>query len=375
MDERNKNIGTTDLTYAEFAKSAGVSVRQFRAWTAKTNFAKEFVRICGSRVSCAEVADLCKPVLTKLDCLPQEGMLQFAYESLSAGLYPYSGAPHTSKTLKSGLRFYLTVLARLLDLERESAFDPLLDYLPVTQDEMEASPVTGQCERFRQVVKKSGYRELLRIGREIMPFDPAGHTFGVRHIAVHIARQAARAGLPVDVAMVGAASLAHDIGKFGCRGEDTQRIPYLHYYYTWKWLEDNGMPDIAHIAANHSTWDLEFENLPIESLILIYSDFRVRADKKKEGGEKTVVCTLKQARDRIFEKLADMNAEKRLRYETVYKKLTISSGFWSPTASTRTRTTTNRSRTTKRTRRCSHRERSSARSAIMRSTTTSTSCA
>lgn len=321
MDERKKNIGTADAYYTEFAKSAGVTLRQFRAWTAKTSFVKEFTRICGGRVSCAEVATLCEPVLMKMEALPEEGMLKFAYESISVGLYPYSGAPSTSKALKSGLRFYLSVLSRLLDLERESAFDPLLDYLPVTKEEMETSPVAEQCERFLQVVRKSGYRELLRIGKEIMPFDPAGHTFGVRHIAVHIARQAARAGLPVDVAMVGAASLAHDIGKFGCRGEDTQRIPYLHYYYTWKWLEDNGMPDIAHVAANHSTWDLEFENLPIESLILIYADFRVRADKKKEGGETTVVCSLKQARDRIFNKLADMDDEKRRRYETVYKKL------------------------------------------------------
>jgi nicotinic acid mononucleotide adenylyltransferase len=321
MDERNKNTGMADAFYTEFAKSAGVTLRQFRAWTAKTSFAKEFTRLCGNRVSCAEVAALCKPVLIKLDGLPEEGMLPFAYESLSAGLYPYSGAPSTSKALKNGLRFFLTVLSRLLDLERESAFDPLLDYRPVTKDELEASPVAAQCERFLQVIRKSGYRELLRIGREIMPFDPAGHTFGVRHIAVRIARQAARAGMPVDVAMVGAASLAHDIGKFGCRGEDTQRIPYLHYYYTWKWLEDNDMPDIAHVAANHSTWDLEFENLPIESLILIYADFRVRADKKKEGGEVTIVCTLRQARDRIFNKLADMDDEKRRRYETVYKKL------------------------------------------------------
>ncbi len=310
-----------DAYYAEFAKSAGVSVKQLRAWTTKTNFGGEFLRICGNRVSCAEVASLCEPVWKRLSDLPEEGILPFAYESLSAGLYPYSGAPRSSKALKGALKFYFTVLSRLLDLERESAFDPLLDYRPVTQEEIGSSLIAEQCIRFADVVKKSGYRELLRIGREIMPFDPAGHTFGVRYVAVHTARQAARAGLPVDVAMVAAASLAHDIGKFGCRGEDRQRIPYLHYYYTWKWLEAAGVPDIAHIAANHSTWDLEFENLPIESLILIYADFRVRADRLENGTEQPCVCTLRQARDRIFNKLADMTAEKRLRYETVYKKL------------------------------------------------------
>ena len=68
----------------------------------------------------------------------------------------------------------------------------------------------------------------MRIGREIMPFDPASHTIGVHHIALATARQAAAAGLPVDVALVSASALSHDIGKFGCRGEDASRIPYLH---------------------------------------------------------------------------------------------------------------------------------------------------
>jgi hypothetical protein len=140
-------------------------------------------------------------------------------------------------------------------------------------------------------------------------FDPAGHTFGVRHVAVHTARQAKRAGLPVDVALVACTALSHDIGKFGCRGEDMPRIPYLHYYYTWKWLEERNMPDIAHIAANHSTWDLEFENLPIESLILIYADFRVRAERGADGKDITIVSPLTESRDRFFVKLADMTPE------------------------------------------------------------------
>ena len=119
----------------------------------------------------------------------------------------------------------------------------------------------------------------MRLGRETMPFDPASHPIGVHSLALHMARQAKMAGMTVDVPLVSAASLAHDIGKFGCRGQDAQRIPYLHYYYTDRWLTEQGLPRIAHIAANHSTWDLEFENLSLESLILIYADFRVRGTR------------------------------------------------------------------------------------------------
>ena len=321
MDERTASAGALDALYAELAKNTGVTNRQLRAWTAKTGFDAAYAAMLGKRVCCASAAELCAPLIRHLGELPQEGLLSYAYEALSAGLYPYSGAPRSTKGQKSALKLFLTVLSRLLDAERESAFDPLLDYLPLLQEELDASAVRAQCVLFAEAMKKSCYRELLRIGKEIMPFDPAGHTFGVRHVAVHTARQAKQAGLPVDVALAACAALSHDIGKFGCRGEDMPRIPYLHYYYTWKWLEEKGMPDIAHIAANHSTWDLEFENLPIESLILIYADFRVRAERGADGKEQAIISPLAQSRDRIFVKLADMTPEKRLRYETVYEKL------------------------------------------------------
>ncbi|NLI54826.1 MAG: cytidyltransferase-related domain protein [Clostridiales bacterium] len=321
MDERTAGGAALDALYAELAKSTGVAMKQLRAWTVRTKFDAEFTAMHGRRVSCAAVAALSEPLIRRIGEMPEEGLLSFAYESLSAGLYPFSGAPRSTKGKRSALKVFLTVLTRLLDAEREAAFDPLLDYLPITEEELALSPLKKQCLLFAEAMKKSYYRELLRIGKEIMPFDPAGHTFGVRHVAVHTARQAARAGLPADVALVAAASLSHDIGKFGCRGEDMPRIPYLHYYYTWKWLEEKNMPDIAHIAANHSTWDLEFENLPIESLILIYADFRVRAERGEDGHEKTIISPLTESRDRIFVKLADMTPEKRLRYETVYEKL------------------------------------------------------
>ena len=70
---------------------------------------------------------------------------------------------------------------------------------------------------------------------------------------------------------------------FGCR--PGERVPYLHYYYTDQWLLERSMGDISHIASNHSTWDLELESLSVESLLLIYADFRSKSERDKEGNE------------------------------------------------------------------------------------------
>ena len=39
---------------------------------------------------------------------------------------------------------------------------------------------------------------------------------------------------------------------------------------------------MGHIAANHSVWDLEIENLSSESLVLVYADFRVKQSRDEQ---------------------------------------------------------------------------------------------
>ena len=77
---------------------------------------------------------------------------------------------------------------------------------------------------------------------------------------------------------------------------------------------------ISHIASNHSTWDLELENLSVESLILIYADFRVKSSRE-EGEEIVHFYTLEEAFDVILGKLDNVDMAKRHRYEKVYAKL------------------------------------------------------
>ena len=80
-------------------------------------------------------------------------------------------------------------------------------------------------------------------------------------------------------------------------------------------------PIIGHIATNHSTWDLELENLSIESLILIYADFRVKSSRDEQKNEIVNFYTLKESFDVILNKLDNVDAKKHERYVRVYSKL------------------------------------------------------
>ncbi len=273
------------------------------------------------RISCRQILELCRPAMDLLCPEPEGGWLQECYLELAHGLFPDPSRKKLPIQNRQAQAFFLTVLQWFLDAEpSRCAYDPLTDIPSLTESELRDTQISDEYPKYLEAVRQSRFVELMRIGREIMPFDPASHTIGVHHLALHMGRQAKKAGFPVDIPMVSAAALCHDIGKFGCRGTDAARIPYLHYYYTDQWLNRMGMPKIAHISSNHSTWDLEFENLTIESLLLIYADFRVRGTREN-GRELVRIYTLAESYDMIFSKLYNMTPEKQRRYKRVYLKL------------------------------------------------------
>ncbi|MBR7010966.1 MAG: hypothetical protein IKI02_08675 [Oscillospiraceae bacterium] len=309
------------LTDGRFRKLR-LSQKMLRQLLKHTGFLSALPATLGAkRCCCAEVLSWCRPVMDSLCPPPEAGWLRECYDELAHRLFPDPGRGTLTGPPAQATEFFLTVLDYFLETEAgRCPEDPLSDIPTLSEADQEGSLIWEEYPLFCKAVRNSRFVTLMRLGRETMPFDPASHPIGVHNLALHIARQAKQAGLPVDIPLVAAASLTHDIGKFGCRGRDAARIPYLHYYFTDKWLCEQGLPKIAHIAANHSTWDLEFENLSLESLILIYADFRVRGTREN-GRELVRIYDLRESYDMIFSKLYNMTPEKQLRYKTVYYKL------------------------------------------------------
>lgn len=271
---------------------------------------------------CEETLFACLPTMTRMAPTPKEGWLLAVFSYLQNGLYPDAAYIAPDAAQCAAFTLYTTLLSAAIAYEATlRPYDPLTDVQFCTDAERAACLVASEYDAFVRAVSDAHYLTLLRIARERMPFDPLSHTAGVHHLAVHTARQMRACGVPIDVALVCAASLSHDIGKFGCRGDDAARTPYLHYYYTDRWLKQNGLPHIAHIAANHSTWDLEYENLPAELLTLIYADFRVRGSRQPDGHERITIQSLPEAGETILHKLANVDDAKRRRYALVVQKL------------------------------------------------------
>ncbi len=273
------------------------------------------------RLSCLQVLELCRPILDRI-CPqePEKGWGPFCYQYICRMMFPDGGFAPEADRCGGGALFYLTVLQILLDHERAALpFDPMLDFQFLTEEEYQSCDKAKEYRRFLAAWRGEFLYELMRLGLEVTPFKTLSHIAGVHYIAMAAARDLARAGVEVDLALISGAAAAHDVGKFGCR--PGERVPYLHYYYTDQWLLERGMGDISHIASNHSTWDLELESLSVESLLLIYADFRSKSERDREGREVVVLYPLDESFQVILSKLDNVDQKKRRRYEFVYGKL------------------------------------------------------
>lgn len=273
----------------------------------------------GVRLRCAEVLALCRP---ELDALsggqePARGWLAYTYDFACRLLFPEENA---DTSCAAGAVFLLSVLQVLFAAEDELLpRDPAWTFDFPTEEELSGCACAASLGQMLRSWKREYVYELMRLGLEATPYRTLEHIAGVHHAAMTAARGLRRAGIPLDLALVSGSAAGHDIGKFGCR--PGERVPYLHYYYTDLWFRRRRITDIGHVAANHSVWDLEPDYLSVESLLLIYADFRVKQSRDSDGREITRISSLAEAFDVILSKLDGVDDAKRRRYMRVYARL------------------------------------------------------
>jgi nicotinic acid mononucleotide adenylyltransferase/hypoxanthine-guanine phosphoribosyltransferase len=188
----------------------------------------------------------------------------------------------------------------------------------LTSEEIDTLEQPSEYRRFLNASDELFVYEMMSLSKEIFGYATLDHICGVHALALSVARQIKKQGFSLDLGIVSGAAAGHDIGKYGCRKNEQKRVPYLHYYYTDIWFQEQNIPYIGHIAVNHSVWDLELENLSLEALILIYSDFRV---KNKMNSDDMNIFSLEESFQVILNKLDNVDEQKKKRYSHVFAKL------------------------------------------------------
>lgn len=272
------------------------------------------------RIQCREIYEICREPMSLIGREPRDGWMKFTYQYVCHILYPDEEFSRQAEPYAAGALFYLAVLQFIFDKEKEVLpFEPMVDFAFLSEEEALSYESYTEYKKFKNAFYKEYIYEMMRLNAEVTPFRTLEHIAGVHYVAMTVARGLYEAGVPIDLTLTSGAAAGHDLGKFGCK--PNERVPYLHYYYTNQWFNRHRMEYTGHIAANHSTWDLEPENLSVESLVLIYADFRVKQSRGEDGREITYISSLDEAFEIILSKLDNVDEAKLNRYRFVYARL------------------------------------------------------
>ena len=249
-----------------------------------------------------------------------ENWLEYIYQFTLEKSFPKSVEIELKSNFQSSCALYLEIFRIINKAQKESCDSTWQSKYPMaflSKDEIEELEDFGEYERLVRAFEREYVYELMKLNQEITEYNNLDHICGVHFLSLFIGRQFKKANVPVDLGRVSGSGLGHDIGKYGCKKPELRRVPYLHYYYTDQWFKKHDIMYIGNVALNHSVWDLELENLSLEALILIYSDFRV---KNNDSGQMHIY-PLKDSFDVILSKLDNVDDSKRKRYIRVYNKI------------------------------------------------------
>lgn len=290
-----------------------------------TNFISIFNSILDEKdYSCKKALILCNDMMIKLsNPIEVADWLNYLFQYTLNKSFPEAVTINIDDKLSSACEFYLRILRFICDCQKisddltwESKYP--MNFLTVSEEN--ALEYKDEYKRFVFAFKLDFIYEMMKLSQEVYQYNTMDHVCGVHFLALFIARQLKALNIPIDLGRVSGATAGHDIGKYGCKGNELKRVPYLHYYYTGQWFKKQNITYIRNIAINHSTWDLEFENLSLEALILIYCDFRVKNINISNSVEMHIY-TLSESFNVILTKLDNVNDEKVKRYRRVYEKL------------------------------------------------------
>ncbi|WP_026895803.1 cytidyltransferase [Clostridiisalibacter paucivorans] len=278
--------------------------------------------ISNQSFDCKSIEKLCSPILSDLSKGQEpNNWLYYIYQFTLNKSFPNAVEITLEKELEIPSVVYLKVLRSIMYF-REKHFKNTLKFplQSLTREEEKELKDPEEYLKFKDIFLDNYIHEMMQLSQEVTGHNTLDHISGVHYLAMFISRQLKKLGQPIDLGRISGAAAGHDIGKYGCKPSESQRVPYLHYYYTDIWFKKYDITYIGHIATNHSTWDLELENLSLESLVLIYSDFRV---KNKLTGHKPEmhIYSLTDSFQIILDKLDNVDEKKEKRYKKVYSKL------------------------------------------------------
>lgn len=178
--------------------------------------------------STQQVVQLFFPLIEEIVGEELEGFEAYLHQYAVSISFPNAAElVHTDKK-DLACDIFLPFYSVFCDLEKENHETKWVSKYPLDllrEEEVAALEDRTEYDMFVNAYNSEFVYELMKITQDVVGYSTLDHVSGVHYLAVKIARQILRTGLPIDLGRISGAAAGHDIGKFGCKGEEKNVLP------------------------------------------------------------------------------------------------------------------------------------------------------
>ena len=260
------------LTQKDFIRRINLSEEKIQSLVLNKIFiTKLSILISKENITCEDVKELSLEILNSLSKDLPKDWLEYVYEYILYKSFPDSVTIKLNPKYENAVIVYLEILKTVfLHIEKHQKNDIFSFNSFIMNGSYELDNIED-FQKFKKVYYNNYIYELIILNYELTNSNLLYRINGVLDLSIQIANKLKLANVDVKIWLVYCLTIGYFIGNYALTHSDNIDTNY----YTKEWFERFGLSNIGDIAIYNNISSVYLGHLPIESLILIYSNLRV----------------------------------------------------------------------------------------------------
>ncbi len=293
-----------NLTKKDFIKKISLSEEKIQSLVLNKAFTTKLsVIIAKTRISCDDVRELSIEILNSLsENLPKD-WLKYVYEYTLYKSFPDSVSIKLNPKYEDAVVVYLEILKTVfysVEKHQETESFSFNSFISNNNTDFERNE---DFQKFKKVYIDNYIYELILLEHELTNSKLYYRIRAVWSLSMQIAQSLKMSGVNLKPWLVSCLTIGHFIGNYAVKHENNSIA-----FYTRQWFEKFDLSNIIGVEIYNDILSICFGHLPIESLILMYSDLRVDI----KNNTKTYLNSLEQIEKAISEEFDISKDQSRL---------------------------------------------------------------
>lgn len=293
-----------NLTKKDFIKKINLSEEKIQSLILNKTFTTKLsVLIAKTRISCDDIRELSIEILNSLSENLPKNWLKYVYEYTLYKSFPDSVSIKLNPKYENAVVVYLEILKTVfysVEKHQDAESFSFNSFISNNSIDLEQNE---DFQKFKKAYRDNYIYELIRLEHELTNSKLYYRIKAVCGLSMQIAHSLKMSGVNLKPWLVSCLTIGHFIGNYAVKHENNNID-----FYTGQWFERFDLSNIIGVEIYNDVSSICFGHLPIESLILMYSDLRVDI----KNNTKTYLNSLEQIEKAIAERFDISKDQSRL---------------------------------------------------------------